>query len=495
LLAKSFVADYHPVKSTHYYHCSQYSLYYTASLITVSSEATSTANAEEQQDDEDIWWGGIRGIQPQKLIQLAVKHLGETHGSTCSVLESLEGSYNRAHIMQFANGTKVVIRVPACGTPERWTEEDAFAIRSQALTMNYIKRHTNLPIPHVIAYSNTCDNDLGHPYILTDFMPGANVSEAWGEGADYGPNLEKKRQRILCSLAHAMSKLQTLSFDASGSLHFEQDLDDNPHVGPRFTVDENYPHRRTYLETPYNNSRQHIRDRLAKWWGEAKNDCEPHSADFFKVNGMFKTLQIAIDCLPNPEPKTNDGAGLKAESIDEQSDTSETFVLALPDFDYQNILVDDEGNITGLLDWDEVSTVPRYTGFTSSPLWITRDYTDSRYEWDGEIGNSDWHLARYRRMYSQYMYEAMKGQGDSKFTAKSHLFQALQYACNWENKMSWPTVKNFLSLILGRTELSYYIVRLGNEEHGFKPGEEEWLRERMVELFDCRPGSEDFLHI
>jgi hypothetical protein len=38
----------------------------------------------------------------------------------------------------------------------------------------------------------------------------------------------------------------------------------------------------------------------------------------------------------------------------------EVFVLALPDFDSQNIMVDEEDNLDGILNWDLVQTVSRF---------------------------------------------------------------------------------------------------------------------------------------
>jgi hypothetical protein len=205
---------------------------------------------------------------------------------------------------------------------------------------------------------------------------------------------------------------------------------------------------------------------------------------------------MAVDCVPSPKG-ADDETSLKSLSIEEQKSTSETFVLVPPDFNWQNILVDEQGNITGLLDWDEVYTQPRFAGFASSPMWITRDYLSAGYEWHGDVGNSDWDLARYRKMYSQFMCEAMNGKGNCKFTHKSHHFQLVQYACEKENKMSWVAVENILKPILGRTGLEYYVCRIGNEAegYGFKTGEEVWLESLLAQLFQCEPIPETRFHI
>jgi len=38
----------------------------------------------------------------------------------------------------------------------------------------------------------------------------------------------------------------------------------------------------------------------------------------------------------------------------------EKFVLSLPDFGPQNIMTDEQGNLTGITDWGKVQTVPRF---------------------------------------------------------------------------------------------------------------------------------------
>lgn len=479
---KTYLIRLNLVSLTHHNH--------TRSALTYPLLAPSTTSTVENED-ETIWWGDVRDIDDQVLIDLAVKHLGATHGLICSVVERLEGSYNCAYVMQFFEGAKFVIRVPAAGRPGRWTKIDADALRSQVLTMAYIRRHTNLPIPDTLFFSTSLDiENFGYPFIISQYLPGKQVSEVWGTGIDYDSDLERKRQKILRSLAQTMSRLQNLSFPASGSLYFEHNLDDDPQVGPRHMVDEtDYPNRTPYYEPSYSDTSAHLRGRLDLWWELNKTnvnyELSPFSPEAMEANGKFKILKMAIDSLPIPD----------SEDLNEDRQPIESFVLAPPDFDIQNILVDDDGNVTGLLDFDGVHTVPRFAGYAALPLWLTRDFTDARWEWDGELGNSEWDLARYRQCYAGYMYNAMQGQGDCRFTAKSHLFQLLQFGCERENKMSWGAVRNFLNPILGRTELRGYVTKIGNSAYGWQRGEEEWLRERMRELFWCEAGVEHGLYI
>lgn len=67
-----------------------------------------------------------------------------------------------------------------------------------------------------------------------------------------------------------------------------------------------------------------------------------------------KLLDFVVPCLPTRRP-------------------DEGFVLSVPDLDSQNVLVEEEGNVTGIIDWDHVQTLPRCVGYCRYPSWITRD--------------------------------------------------------------------------------------------------------------------------
>jgi aminoglycoside phosphotransferase (APT) family kinase protein len=482
---------------------------------------------------DEMVWGSTRNIDDTKLVRLAQKHLGAKYGDNCQILDKKEGSYNRVHIMQFGDddGFKFIIRVPGCGRPDTWTPEDAAALRSQALTMNYIKRHTQLPVPEVLAYENTCNNDFGHPFIITTFLKGWQLYEVWN--GDYCSDLEGKRLRILRSLAKTMSEFDKLSFDAAGSLYFENDVDDNPKVGPRFTVHEslNCTERHTSFTPSYNNTHKHFMSLLDQWWDELGTSA---SLPMHYVNrGLSKILTLAVDCIPHEleiidenedQDESEDGSDSESEEeegsneegedegeesehgeeakaeVDDDSDSDsdtemedppnpETFVLMPPDFNWQNIMVDEDCNITGLLDWDNVATAPRLLGFTKIPIWLTEDW-DQAFKWDGAAGESDIDLERYRKAYAGYMAEAMGEKGDCMYTGKSHLYAMLQYSledydCTLHNVVGW------LRAILPRTDPVQYLQRLGDPEAGFQEGEVGWMRGRLRQLFQCFPGPDD----
>ena len=100
----------------------------------------------------------------------------------------------------------------------------------------------------------------------------------------------------------------------------------------------------------------------------------------------------------------------------------ETFVLCPPDYDSQNFLIDNEGNLTGILDWDMVQTVPRYLGYACYPGWITRDWDPLMYNHPSEIENTPEELEGFREQWDNKMRELLGGEKDYRFTSKSHIF-------------------------------------------------------------------------
>ena len=84
------------------------------------------------------------------------------------------------------------------------------------------------------------------------------------------------------------------------------------------------------------------------------------------------------------------------------------FVLTHPDLDLQNILIDKHGNVTGLVDWDGVTMVPRSIG-CSFPKWLSRDWDPECYRWycdrpssdPSQYDHSPDQMNYYRQMYAQ----------------------------------------------------------------------------------------------
>ncbi|KAL2756518.1 hypothetical protein ACRALDRAFT_2026580 [Sodiomyces alcalophilus JCM 7366] len=244
---------------------------------------------------------------------------------------------------------KLVIRVPATGWADGMTDDAARALESKVTTLRLLATKTSVPVPKVIAFNTTYNNDIKAPYLYISFVPGKSVSKAWFKTT--GPtSLEERRLRILKTLSGCIAQLSRFRFQKIGSLHSMED--GSLVIGPCYDYHKNNDGTlRVVASGPFDTAASYLKEHRAK-------------ANTKSVWGISasKLTNAMIPYLP-------------------AYDSTEGFVLCPPDFDSQNIMVDDEGNITGIIDWDHVQTLPQCVGYSIYPSWITRDWNPLMYGW------------------------------------------------------------------------------------------------------------------
>ena len=372
---------------------------------------------DEQQELEERF-GPLLSISDQSLANLALdirKANSTDHFTTAKCISRLNGSYNLVHIIEFDDGYRLVVRIPATGWADRFTESAKRSLISQAVTMRLVNEETAIPVPEVYACDPSTSNLIGAPYIAISFVSGRSVSSTWFD--DTGPvPLEERRLNTLDTLARAMSQLQKFQFPMIGSLESEDGIPESrTKIGPCYRWDEgifgdeNYGMNLQVDEFgPFQTSKSYLRHHARHYSNPTKKSQ--------LATGSRALLDLIISALPS--------------STERASSNRETFVLSLPDFDSQNVMVDDQGNLTGLIDWDNVQTVPGFLGYASFPGWITRDWDPIIYSYpiNKDRENSPEELKRYRQRYNSKMQELLHGNGDARFAHKSHIFEAVTIA-------------------------------------------------------------------
>ena len=133
-----------------------------------------------------------------------------------------------------------------------------------------------------------------------------------------------------------MAQLQLLSFDKIGSLIPEQD--GTTKVGPCFEWDE---HDDGSISVSTSGPFSTIESYLDYHW-QSVNAKSPYGI------GAAKLARAALYYLP--------------ASTLSSKDKESPYIVAFPDFDIQNVMIDESGNVLGFLDWDLVQTMPRFVG-------------------------------------------------------------------------------------------------------------------------------------
>ncbi|KAI0403042.1 kinase-like domain-containing protein [Xylaria palmicola] len=349
-------------------------------------------------------FGPLAAIAPESVVLLAsniAKRCLDLPDANGTLVARICGSYNMVHVIEFQN-TKLVIRVPVTGWGPGLTQTAADAMESQAATLRLIRSKTTIPVPEIYALDTSVDNEIGAPYLCMSYLPGKTVSKVWF-GYEGALPRDEFRLRILTSLSQAMAQLSCFSFDRMGSIIGGGS--DSTVIGPAYgweSMEDGSLQVQVTASGPYDSTSAFLHENTIR---------VPRRKEDVWHDAETKVLEVMLDCLPAP-------------------DSPPSFVLEHPDFASQNVLVDEEGTVTGLIDWDNAQTVPRFVGYASYPSWITRDWDPLMYGWPmmPESEDSPETLERYRAHYHTELGKALKWQGDWKYTGKGHIFEAIWIA-------------------------------------------------------------------
>ena len=322
------------------------------------------------------------------------------------------GSYNLIFFIDFDDGKSWVIKISASGHPRCWDEFAAGALESEAFTMRWIRGKTTIPVPEVYGFDSSMDNAIECPYIMMEYIKGQSLYEGWFNPQASPARLEQFRARALQTIAAAMVQLHNLRFHTSGSLRFRPN--GTPYEFQSAKVVD-------FLGIAVKPRDDPSRDILFAQKGPFKdpmdfllfnfNRQDSMYSDSTRVRGLHESLRLFTQWTL--EPVSNDPY---------------PFVLGHPDFDLQNILVKEDGTVCGVLDWDGVGAVPHTVGCLKYPLWLTRDWEPSNYNYDAATGerkskserweNSPNENQCYRAMYAQFIEAELSHKEMDKSAAK-----------------------------------------------------------------------------
>lgn len=433
------------------------------------------AVAESHEIDEAEYWGPTRDIAEEKLVAL-LDRVSETHNGTVDAHYRLMskhcGSYNCAYILESSYKERLCVRVPACGFPARWNDFDGKLLRESALGMKYIRNKTDLPVPRLLSYDTTMDNEIEAPYIVMSFLAGKPLEEAWPQQKDEDFAVtEARRMTMLHSLAKTMRLLEPTVFSRYGALHFDSE-EAVPTVGDtsRLTTEDIFVIARKFKSVP---SRASLRDYvLAARHHRFEEHHYPEEDLDSLTKGLFMLWELMLDSF------------LEVVQLEPHEPN---FVLMQSDFNPQNILVDDRGNVSGLIDWDCLEAIPRQIGWCSIPHWLKRDWTPE-YSWPTPAGSKQvlqqpHEFDKYRKAYTRYIRDACPGsKNDSRFTAKSHIYWALLQSGEHFDHLT-RFVCNVLADLFPRLAgvHTVFISQIG--EYGYQKDQKKWLEGQLRAFF------------
>jgi aminoglycoside phosphotransferase (APT) family kinase protein len=385
----------------------------------------------DSDDDEDdgshprCEFKTIEAIPDEKYRELFKACNLSSSINDVDVVRREKGTYNAATFIDVRDGVQIrkfVVRVPGHGTLEHWTDEDAYVLEREAQLIEYIRKNTAAPVAQIVEYSTGHDNALGFPYIVMTKLPGKPAYTVWfpedypfvGEDRAFRnadvppPHIEKKRLAFLRSLARVMTQIQSLEFEGIGVPTFD---DDGNLTGTGPTCHFKGVSDDSFKRQPAATTQEYLRARMKAKVKQMDERRTPGDSDaVFRDFGIRTILSLVF-----AQPAFN-------------GPTGETFTIRHNDLDLQNILVDEDGNVTGIIDWDNAMAAPRCVGASAVPIFLRSDWFP-KYTFSLEIPPCmAWNHHHYREIYAAAMIEAGNVE-DARFTTKSALYQAAVATC------------------------------------------------------------------
>jgi aminoglycoside phosphotransferase len=223
---------------------------------------------------------------------------------------------------------------------------------SEVATMQWIRLNTALPVPKILAYQDSRENAIGFEWILMTKIPGKTLADAWisipwkakeqlvHQLATYSSNLFKKKLRKIGNIYPSSNPFGNDTLPQVERI-----------VSMQFFWGDHV--RQNVPRGPFRSSKGWIAARLLF----NEHDCKStlaNSQDEDDREDAERTLKIIKRLRTH----------LRAIFPD-TGKNSELSILHHDDLSKHNIMVDDNGKLTGVVDWECVSAVP---------LWKACDY-------------------------------------------------------------------------------------------------------------------------
>jgi len=285
-----------------------------------------------------------------------------------------EGAFNKLYTVSVSDG------VDTPGSPQyifRVTTpvEPFYKTASEVATLSYVREHTSVPVPRVIASSSTTENELGYEWILMEKLPGVALVDVW---KDMDLEAKSRESKVIAGFLRQLWRIQR-PFTAIGNIYFREDIDtSNGAVRVVPMEDEKYvlgPIVTPYMFVggrklrvprdlgPYPDDAEYIAALAASELEDMKLLQLPgaHSHNDFDKNlakGSWDTIK-ALEELQTISPRLFPSRPCH-------------FTLCHHDLSLDNILVDPATyEITGIVDWECVGTRPfwedPYPSFLAGP--------------------------------------------------------------------------------------------------------------------------------
>jgi hypothetical protein len=244
-----------------------------------------------------------------------------------------------------------------------------FKTMNEVATIEYLRDHTNIPAPKLHGSQPFNTTDLGFEWMIQDFVPGCKLQDAW-------PGMSwLKKELLVRKLIEYLAQLFEKRFDWLGSLYATEDLQQLP--------SNEIPDTRLLGMEHSTYTQQFCLGKIVSmpfFWGQQLDRNVPRGP--YKHSREWLSAQLRLTFMERNDPfddgvedsdDDDDDHGENPEIIKRRyerlmallpkifpEDGEEKFVLHHDDLNTNNILVNESDELSGVIDWECVHTVPLY---------------------------------------------------------------------------------------------------------------------------------------
>ncbi|KAM3497916.1 hypothetical protein MY10362_008745 [Beauveria mimosiformis] len=259
----------------------------------------------------------------------------------CEIFGEDNGSFNACFFVLFPDdGARWVVRVPI----ETEFQQPWEKLQSEVATVKYLRSATKIPVPRIHAYGRgemlMNDKATTQMFLISDYIHGKPL-----EPLELMESEKAIRSRLLQSILDILLELRSVEFDRIGSL-MPGKSDEEPVVGNLLTFAANeipgarlptFATGQEYMQSQYDMVLQHT----AVPCKGLEEGIARH--ELFAAHSLQKYFTV-------PDAVNNG-----------------PFVLHHPDLLLRNIIVNDDMEIQGIIDWEFTNVVP--LPLFVPPLW------------------------------------------------------------------------------------------------------------------------------
>lgn len=270
------------------------------------------------------------------IASIARTHLGSSEDASPEVTFYAQGAFNKLYRISTASAIRLM-RVSLPVDPHYKTE-------SEVATIEFVRQKTSFPVPQIIAFDSNNENELGFEWILMEMMPGVTLRKGWRKMS------WDAKEEIVKRLVESQARLFEHRFHKIGNIFRAADR-----TSPAsFAIDRMVS--------------------LIFFWGDHLTHNVPRgpftsSHDWLKARLQFVLTdqQRILDTTCDEDELEDAEFALDlAKRLLEIFPTiflpnvsaSEPTMLFHDDLSMQNIMIDENGQLTAVIDWECVSALP-----------------------------------------------------------------------------------------------------------------------------------------